>query len=167
MSAEKWKREMQAKQDGHQAKWTETGKLTQKIITKAEITTITEPVSCPFCLHIGKIGEFLISTKKGYHKSLGLCPECKNKMQLRSLTAEWTPEQYAEWCFSYSLSGFWQKVPFKKWSDRLYKIGWSYAFWNKYKQLKGESTEDKTESYQDYIMRRQREEYEAEQRGEE
>ena len=113
MSHGKWKREDKAYWDKHQAKFTPSGSLTQKIISKAEITTITEPVSCPFCLHFGKIGEFLISTKKGYHKGLGLCPECKNQMQLRSLTAEWTPEQYAEWCFNYRLSGFWQKYPSK------------------------------------------------------
>jgi len=164
MSARKWKREYKTKKDNHQAKFTASGSLTQKIITKAEITTITEPVSCPFCLHIGKIGEFLISTKKGFHRGLGKCPECKNQMQLRSLTAEWTPEQYAEWCYSYSLSGFWQKVPFKKWSQRLRDIGWSYAFWAKYKQLKGESAEDRTESYQEWLERKQREEHEAEQR---
>ena len=167
MTKGKWMREYRIRQDVNQAKFNNSAQLTQKIQTKTVSYAIANIVSCPFCLHTGKISEFLISTKKGYHKGLGLCPECKNKMQLRSLTAEWTPEQYAEWCFRYSMDGFWQKVPFKKWSDRLHKISWSYRFWAKYKQLKGEGAEDRTESYQDYVLRKQQEEYEAEQRGEE
>jgi len=159
-------REYKAWKDTNQAKFSAAGHLVQKMQTKTQTYEVASIVACPFCLHIGKIGSFLISTKKGYHKSLGKCPECKNQMQLRSLTAEWTPEQYAEWCYDYAKSGFWQKTPFKKWSDRLYKIGWSYRFWQKYKQLKGESAKDKTESYYDYLERAQREQHEAEQKGE-
>jgi len=111
---------------------------------------------CPFCLHTDKYTKFLISTPKGYHRGLGQCPECGNKMQLRTLLAEMTPEQYAEFAYPYSASGFWQKVPFEKWRERLYKMGWAHRFWGRYKQLKGE---DGTESYGEYLERKQREEY--------
>jgi len=116
--------------------------------------TITTPVLCPFCLHIGKINEFLISTKKGYHRNLGQCPECNNKMRLSTLTAEWTPEQFAEFAYNYATSGYWQKVPFKKFNNRLYKIGWAKKFWDRYKQLKGEDTQ---ETYEEWLLRKQME----------
>lgn len=63
-------------------------------------------------------------------------------MLQESLTKEMNPEQYAEWVYDYRRRGFFQKVPFKKWCDRMHKIGISFRFWKKYKQLKGESEED-------------------------
>jgi len=163
----KWKRERQASADKSQSTIAPYGKQGYKLKEAPPVTqtyTIDEPVMCPFCLHIGKINEFLLSTKKGFDKRLGQCPECENKMMIRSLTAEWTPEQFAEWVYNYVESGYWQKVKFDKFRERLNKIGWSYRFWTKYKQLKGE---EPTESYQKWLERKQREEYEQEQVGEE
>ena len=105
-------------------------------------------VSCPFCLHDDKLQAFLVSTKKGISQSKAACPECKNGMMMISLTADWTPEQYAEWVFEYRKSGFWQKCKFSIWKDRLYKRGWSKQFWEKYKALKGS---DESEDYWDYL----------------
>jgi len=143
----KWKRDMKAMDDKHQTVFapdTPTGVAKrQKTIVNIQIAH-TGIYSCPFCLYQAKIEHFLISTKKGFHKGLGQCPDCQNKMRFRTLTAEWTPEDFAEWCYGYSADGYWQKVPFSKFSDRLYKIGWSKRFWDKYKQLKGE---DKSEDY--------------------
>jgi len=155
----KWRRERKAKDDPKQAQIAPdlpTGCREPLMLTRSEVWTISEPVMCPFCLHIGKIGEFLISTRKGFHKGLGECPECHNKMQLRSLTADWSPEQFAEWVYKYATQGYWQRVNFKKFNERLRKIGWSWKFWSKYKQLKGEAH---TESYEEWLERKQREEY--------
>ena len=167
MPKSKWKRDMKAMDDKHQSMLSPdspTGIVMrghQK--TKVEIIR-TGTYSCPFCLYQGKINKFLISTKKGFHKGLGQCPECKNKMRFRTLTADWTPEDFAEWCYGYSADGYWQKVPFSKFSDRLYKIGWSKRFWERYKQLKGEGGQ---ESYEDMLIREQWEQYERDKAGEE
>jgi len=128
---------------------------------KKDVTTITGTFMCPFCLHLGPISEYLVSTKKGISQGKALCPECKQGMMMRSLTSEWTPEEFAEWVYPYTRSGFWQKCSFKKFNERLKRLGWSYPFWTRYKQLKGE---DKSETYDQYIERKQREEYEE--RGE-
>ena len=108
--------------------------------------------------------KYLISTKKGYHQGLGLCPDCKNKMQFKSLLADWTAEQYAEWVYPYSVDGFWQKCKWTQWKERLAKMGWATLFWNKYKQLKAENPsegafpEDSQEQYDEYMRKHGEEE---------
>jgi len=146
VSRRKWLREQKAKDDNKQATLnptTSTGVQLKQPPKPVEFATIDYPVMCPFCLHIGKINEFLINTTHGYHRGLGKCPECKNGMRLSTLTVEWTPEQYAEFAYPYSTDGFWQKVPFEKWKERLHKIGWAHRFWTRYKQLKGEGEEER------------------------
>lgn len=64
-----------------------------------------------------------------------------------------TPEQFANFAYEYSCQGYWQKVPFAKFNHRLDNIGWSARFWNEYRKLKGEA--ESTESYSDYIQRKQ------------
>lgn len=152
----KWKREQAAKDDKEQLKLD----LTQPSLVenkKPVTVTITEMYagnySCPFCLHSDKIGNFLISRKKGYDKKLGHCPECNNNMMIKTLTANMTPEQYAQFMYEYSRQGGWQKVQFKVWSFRLQKIGWAQRFWTEYRKLKGEAVT--TESYDQYVQRKQ------------
>jgi len=129
--------------------------IQEKQQSKTDITDqYTGEYLCPFCLHYDKIEAYLISTSKGYHKGLGLCPECENKMRLESLTAEMTPEQYAEFMYGYSASGGWQKVKWEKWKQRMNNIGWTERFWLRYKQLKGDNTH---ETYQQYMERTQAE----------
>lgn len=115
---------------------------------------VSQIVMCPFCLYQGKLQQFLISTKKGISQSRAQCPECKNGMIMKSLTTDMTPEEYAEWCFAYSASGFWRKVPFERWKSRLAAIGWAQQFWDRYKELKGDSA---VENYEDYVIRTQEE----------
>lgn len=162
MTKSKWKREMAARDDKLQT--TLNPKSPSFIQSKKKaIVNIAETYSgeysCPFCLHRGKIYQFLISTKKGYHKGLGHCPECDNKMNLKTLTKDMTPEQFAQFAYEYSCQGYWQKVPFGKFNQRLIDIGWAERFWMEYKKLKGDSTP--TESYSDYIDRTQVEEAKA------
>ena len=109
-------------------------------------------VMCPFCFHIAKIQMFLKSTKKGYHKGLGLCRECQQQMQLKTLASEMTPEQFAEWVVEYPAWAFWQKCKFKKFNERLKKIGWSYRFWGKYRELKPKEEQSVEDSYDQYIQ---------------
>lgn len=159
MSHKKYVREEKAKDDKCQTTLNfNSPSLIQSKKTLEVIMTerYTGEYRCPFCLGLNKIGFYLISTKKGYHKGLGHCPECGNQMKLKSLTAEWTPEQFADFAYEYSCQGYWQKVPFAKFAHRLDNIGWAQRFWTRYKELKGDSTP--TESYQDYLMRTQEEE---------
>jgi transcription elongation factor Elf1 len=153
----KWDREQKAKEDKQQAKLNPKSPsfIQVKQETKTDIIQLhTGEYYCPFCLHKDRINKYLISTKKGYHKGLGKCPECGNQMQFKSLTAAWTPEQFAEWAYQYSASGYWQKVPFSKFNSRLRQIGWLERFWARYRQLKGS---DDNESYTEHIEREQRE----------
>uniref|UniRef100_A0A6H1ZWB5 Uncharacterized protein n=1 Tax=viral metagenome TaxID=1070528 RepID=A0A6H1ZWB5_9ZZZZ len=163
----KWKRDMKAWKDKKQtilAPSSPTG-IKMKRAPRTEVTVVhTRTYSCPFCLYQAKIEKFLISTKKGFNKGLGQCPECSNQMKFNSLTAEMTPEQFAEWCYAYSADGYWQKVPFSKFSMRLSKLGISKRFWDRYKQLKGT---DDIESYEDMLIREQKEQYDRDVAGEE
>jgi transcription elongation factor Elf1 len=161
MTKSKYKREQAAIDDKQQA--TLNPKSPTFIAEKQDQkTTIVQAHSgkyyCPFCFHKDDIGIYLISTKKGFHKSLGKCPECGNEMQIKTLTADMSIEQYAEFVFGYSKSGFWQKINFKKFNERLKAIGWSERFWLKYKQLKGDDT---NETYEEMLYRSQEEDARA------
>ena len=159
--SKKWKRRMQMIDDKEQSILTANGNITQSEPYKAEMTIsadYNQQVFCPFCIHVDKLSAFLISTKKGISQHDAKCPECKLGMRMTSLTQIETPEQFAEFAYPYAKSGFWQKVSWTKFNDRMKKIGWSYKFWLRYKELKGE---DKSESYEEYIERKQREEYEG------
>ena len=97
-------------------------------------------VTCPFCLGLNKMRFFLISTKKGFNRSLGKCPLCQNGMRLQTLMkmTVWTPEQYAAFVYDYRRSGFWQKIQFPIWKKRLGMMGWTEKFWTDYKRLRGD-----------------------------
>lgn len=156
MSHKKWRRERKAKQDKQQTRFTKTGsvmKPVQVVTVIGQTRSMTEQFACAYCLHIDKLQRFLISTRKGYHRGLAQCPECKNKMRMSTLVATWTPEEYAEYVIGAMLSGFFQKIPYRKWSERLYKLGWSARFWRRYKQLKGE---EEGETYREYLERKQK-----------
>lgn len=145
----KFKEQMKAHKDEQQAKFNTQGQATLKQKPKITIESrysMTEQFACPFCLGLHKLQKYLISTKKGIHQGLAECPECHNKCRFTTLTEINTPEQYAEFAYPYSSSGFWQKVPFNKWKDRLYRLGWAPRFWNRYQQLKAESIEDNVDS---------------------
>lgn len=116
------------------------------------IYALTTKFMCPFCLYIADIFKFKIKNKRGYSEKRALCPDCDTIMQMRSLTAHMTVEQYAEWVYMYSASGFWDKCPYDKFRSRMKKLGWSRRFWTRYKQLKGE---DDTPSYEEHIMAEQ------------
>jgi hypothetical protein len=153
----KYLREEESKDDKHQARFSKDSSVALVPRTKIKIfatLNVNMKVMCPFCLKQDKLQLFLISTKKGISQKMAKCPECRNGMRMESLTADMTPEQFAEWVFEYSGSGYWQKVKFHTFKDRLYKIGWARRFWDKYKELKGESG---IESYEDHMEQQQRE----------
>lgn len=147
----KYIREEKAKYDKVQTIFGEKGKVRHRpeyTVESGFTLDVSMKVHCPFCLYDDKLQAFLVSTKKGLSQSRAKCPICNNGMLMRSLTAEMTPEEYAQWCFEYSGSGFWQKVPFNTWKERLFKMGWAYRFWSMYKELKGDSGK---ETYADHM----------------
>jgi len=153
----KYVMQIQSKADRKQARLGTDGTVkmsTAQIVTQQKEIDFTQQVMCPFCLHVDKLQSFLLSTSKGLSLSRAACPECKNGMMMKSLTAEWTPEQYAEWVYPYAGSGFWQKCKFETWKKRLAQIGWARRFWDRYKALKGS---DETESYGEYMERKAQE----------
>lgn len=159
----KYLREQEVLKDKQQATFKNGNAILQskdKHTSAIIVVDINVQVMCPFCLYQDKLRLFLVSTKKGISQKLAKCPECKNGMMMRNLTAEWTPEQYAEFCYGYSRTGFWDKVPFTKWKERLNQIGWSTQFWNRYNQLKGENQD--METYDQFLYRKQKEQYEDE-----
>lgn len=102
-----------------------------------------QTVICPFCLHKGKLLNFLVSVKRGFHKRLGECSECKRKATFETLLTipNFTAKQFAEWIFDYGKE-FWAKCSFEKFRNRLYKNkDYAKIFWNRYHELKGEYDE--------------------------
>src|SRR3972149_1924676 len=155
----KWLRQEKAHDDKHQATFGASSQLlpTDAQTMKAQFTDKTDQqVMCPFCLYQDQLLAFLINRKKGYDRRLGMCPECKAKSMIRTLTEDITPEQYADFAYSYKGYGFWQKVKFETWKERLWAIGWAGRFWERYKQLKGENQQ---EPYEDMINRQAQEAY--------
>jgi len=158
----KYLREQKAKDDKQQTTFGDLGLLkpTQMQQAKAVVDINTDQtVACAYCLHQNKLYKFLISTKKGFHKSQAQCPDCHNKQLIRTLTAEMTPEQYAEFMYFNMQYGGWQKVPFDKWKERLAQLGWAQPFWDRYKALKAEYTEedkypqDSQEQYEEFMRK--------------
>ena len=136
----KWERDMDNKSDKQQIKFGANSEIIQP--KPAEITQFTsvncnELVMCPFCLYQAKLSAFFISTKKGISQGKAQCPECKNGMLMKSLWNDMSASEYAQWVYNYSASGYWKKCPFQLWKARLKAIGWSQAFWGRYKELKG------------------------------
>jgi hypothetical protein len=157
----KYNREYKASRDKQQTKLDPLSTTGVKIIQQTKVDTVLTHAGiyrCAFCLHPDPINAFLISRKKGYDKRLVQCPECKNIMQIETLTKKMTPEEYAQFLFEYSSQGGWQKVRFKVWKERMYAIGWAQPFWEKYRALKGEG---KAETYEEHLMRQQEEEARA------
>ena len=120
-------------------------------------------VFCPFCLGKHQLSKFLISTKHGYSRKLGKCPECENGMLLETLARmlKWNATEYAEFAYYYPNALFWKKVSsqFNKWKQKLYDLGMAQQFWGKYKELKqqnaySEYTQiDTEENYNEFLER--------------
>lgn len=81
---------------------------------------LNQIVICPFCLYMSTLKKFVFSCGKGFHKSLGFCVDCGNKMTFRTLLKmpTWTPQEYAKFVFDYVQNGFWDKCKYNVWSTR-------------------------------------------------
>jgi len=141
----KWKRGLKAEEDKNQAMLSTNPSMTVQLRhppSREVKVDFAKSYACPFCLYQAEVAKFLISTGKGFHKGLVKCPDCRNRMQFKTLIAEMTPEEFAEWCWDYVSLGFWKKVSFAKFRERLWRAGWSRRFWGRYYELRGEGEEE-------------------------
>lgn len=118
----------------------------------AEFKMKTGKFHCPFCLHIDVLTAFLVTTKKGWSRSNGRCPECQEGFRLHSLTMRMMPAEFGEWVYNYPAFRFWRKCSFEKFSRRLKMLGWAYPFWKAYKALKESDT---SETYEEHLYKEQ------------
>lgn len=99
---------------------------------------------CPFCLTSNELGKYRL--EKGFH----VCPKCSSRMILKTLLELNNLEKFVEFVFNYRFSGFWDKIcldieqitkdtRFNEWNSRLYSLGLSFDFWERYKALKGDN----------------------------
>lgn len=157
----KYAREERARSDRMQTCFQPDGSAQERYHVRVQDSSVdvNQIVFCPFCLQSDKLQAFLISNKKGISKSNAQCPKCQAGMRMSSLLRKWTAESFAEWVFDYSKQGYWQKVKFEEWKERLNGLSWGQRFWTKYRALKGETETEgsEPESYAD-MMNRQGEE---------
>ena len=158
-SHRKYMREEKAKEDKQQAILSTEGIAPnpQHYAMKTDVIIFTEKkVTCPFCLGLEQFGKFLTSTKKGFSHSDGKCPLCGQGMRLKTLLqmGKMTAREYAEWVQPYSHSGFFQKIDYTVWKNRLKLMGWTEEFWDRYNELKATDTH---ESYEKHMEKAQEE----------
>lgn len=162
----KYVREEKAKIDKQQTLFFSTGKSTSIVenthrFAKLEARGLDpfKNVTCPYCLSYMKLRTYLKSTKKGFNKKDGKCSLCGNSFELETLVkmGKWTPEEYAQYVYNSRRSGFWQKIKFYEWKERMELMGWLKQFWDAYKKLK---IEDSQESYSEYMDRLAKEDLE-------
>lgn len=150
----KYRREEKAKGDLGQTVLSPDGAhFRTRVIIQQEGVDLNKVVFCPFCLEENKVQRFLVSTKQGVSQHNAACPVCGVGFRLYNLLKAWTPETYADWVFEYRKSGFFQKINFLDWREKLYKMGWASAFWARYNALKGEEKDEDGESYADRMNR--------------
>jgi len=132
----KWEILQKIKEDKQQTTLDGTKKV--KVENKVNYNT---KVYCPFCLYYNKLETFILVDSKEYKLK---CPECGNVMLMRTLKGmtrmtKTKIQAYAKWCYTYRLSGFWDKVNKPVWNRRLKEYGWTGIFWSTYRKLKGET----------------------------
>lgn len=115
------------------------------IIEKPKIDFNTK-VLCPFCLTDNTLDKF--AKDRAWYK----CPNCNNLLTLKTCVniIKMNPKQFAKWVFEYRLSGFFSKIKFKEWNQKLWELGVSQEFWEEYKLLRGDTTKEEEEKFNEY-----------------
>ena len=142
---QKYKREQKIIMDKQQIRLDTLDFMKSLMASEQLELRMNQIVICPFCLYKSTLEKFVFSCGKGLHKSLGFCPECRNKSMFRTLLKmlTWKPQEYAKFVFGYVQNGFWDKCKYGVWSTKMnLDKEISNAFWEEYKKLKGEKEED-------------------------
>lgn len=158
----RYERQEKARFDRAQSVLTELGAAPNPrryTVTASSLVDPNKKVTCPFCLGLEQFRGFLVSTKKGFSRSLGKCPLCGEGMRLKTLMdmLKWGPREYAEFVAPYASEGFWKKCKWETWKKRLFLMKWTREFWDRYHELRGQG---ENESFSDYIDRKGREDAE-------
>lgn len=145
-----WRKQQQIREDIQQMKLNpdlSIQKNTYLLAQKQPNIKYDEVVLCPFCLKSYELSRFRID--KGFR----VCPNCNSRLKLSTLSEINNLEKFVKFVFGYRLNGFWDKIcldveqisrdaRFNEWNNRLYSLGLSSVFWDRYKELKGDTYED-------------------------
>jgi hypothetical protein len=98
---------------------------------------------CPFCLGEYPIYQFESFTKAGKESKKAVCPECKQTMLKKTLTADMSPVEYGRWLYDYTGYGGYKKISWEKIKRRVVEMGIADTFWTAYKAAKAEKWAEK------------------------
>ena len=101
------------------------------------------PLNCPYCLHEGRINEFLVPKGKdriGFLKKTVQCPNCKNIMRRNTLIQNsiGSLEEYANWLFWTGKYDADHRVKWKEIMHVLSERGIGKEFWDIYRKVKAD-----------------------------
>ena len=125
----------------------------ERTTIKTEIMELDKEFTCPFCLYTAPLTEFQIKLKKGYSTKRFQCPDCKTIMRRETLTKPMTIKEFAEWILE---THAWERIHWEKFKQRLEQYGMARQFWKAYKEYKQQILGE-TETYEEYLMRKQKE----------
>lgn len=141
-----WKTQQKMREDAKQFILNPDLSITENkslsIIEKGD-KKFNDVVLCPFCLNSNELGNFY------FRKGFRVCPNCSANLKLSTLSEITNLDKFVKFVFNYRFNGFWSKIcldvkpitsetRFKTWNNRLYLLGLSFDFWEKYKNLRGD-----------------------------
>jgi uncharacterized CHY-type Zn-finger protein len=143
----KYEQQIRTQEDKYQTVF-QNGQIIQNksfLIINNPTIDFTKKVLCPFCLNVNTLDKF----KKD--RAWYICPNCKQLLTVKTCVSimKMNPKQFALWVFNYRLSGFFGKIKFKEWTQKLYELGVSQEFWEEYKSLRGDITKDEEQKEND------------------
>lgn len=115
--------------------------------TKQSNIKFDDIVLCLFCLFSYELNKFAL------RKGLRICPNCGSQLKLYTLSEINDLDKFVQFVFNYRFNDFWSKIcldvksitsytRFNEWNKRLYDLGLSREFWDKYKNLKGDNYDE-------------------------
>jgi hypothetical protein len=144
-----WKQQQKIKEDISQCVLNpdlSITKNTSRLAEKQSNVKFDTVCLCPFCLMSYELDKFIL------RKGLRVCPNCCSQLKLTTLSEINDLNKFVDFVFGYRFNGFWNKIcldipakttetRFNEWNIRLHSLGLSYAFWERYKALKGDNDE--------------------------
>ena len=95
---------------------------------------------CPYCLHISTLDKFSRIAKSGELMKKLQCPRCGAEMRLKTafLFDRLGPKEYSEWFWEQVLTwGHKRRFDVDNVKAVIKELGFSYVFWEAYREVKG------------------------------